>query len=87
MYLERTTRQRNCRGRRCSRAGGYTVVSEVHDRSTRSSSPPQLAPLERLGQPGDILGAVAFLVGEDDEWVNGQVIRVNGGFAQSSNIE
>ncbi|WP_176054747.1 SDR family oxidoreductase [Paraburkholderia caribensis] len=41
----------------------------------------QLAPLERLGQPDDISGAVAFLVGKDGEWVNGQVIRVNGGFA------
>lgn len=37
------------------------------------------APLERLGQPEDIAGAIAFLAGPDGAWVNGQVIRVNGG--------
>jgi 3-oxoacyl-[acyl-carrier protein] reductase len=36
------------------------------------------APLERLGTPDDIATAVAFLAGPA-RWVNGQVIRVNGG--------
>ena len=36
------------------------------------------APLERLGQPDDIANAVAFLVGADGGWVNGQVLRANG---------
>lgn len=36
-------------------------------------------PLERLGEPNDIAGVIAFLVGPDGGWVNGQVIRVNGG--------
>jgi 3-oxoacyl-[acyl-carrier protein] reductase len=40
-----------------------------------------LAPLERLGEPADISRTVSFLAGEDGEWVNGQVLRVNGGFA------
>jgi 3-oxoacyl-[acyl-carrier protein] reductase len=39
----------------------------------------KLAPLERLGQPEDIATAVAFLAGPDGAWVNGQVLRVNGG--------
>ncbi len=39
------------------------------------------APLERLGQPEDIAQAVSFLVGSDGSWVNGQVLRANGGFA------
>ena len=39
----------------------------------------KLAPLERLGQPDDIAGAVAYLAGADGAWVNGQVLRVNGG--------
>jgi 3-oxoacyl-[acyl-carrier protein] reductase len=39
----------------------------------------KLAPLERLGEPQDIAAAVAFLAGPDGGWVNGQVIRVNGG--------
>jgi 3-oxoacyl-[acyl-carrier protein] reductase len=37
------------------------------------------APLERLGQPEDIAGLVAFLAGPDGGWVNAQVIRANGG--------
>jgi 3-oxoacyl-[acyl-carrier protein] reductase len=39
----------------------------------------KLAPLERLGQPADIAGVVAFLAGPDGGWINGQVIRANGG--------
>jgi 3-oxoacyl-[acyl-carrier protein] reductase len=39
----------------------------------------KLAPLERLGQPEDIANAVAFLVGPDGGWINGQVLRTNGG--------
>lgn len=38
------------------------------------------APLERLGQPEDIAGVVSFLLGPDGGWVNGQVLRANGGF-------
>jgi 3-oxoacyl-[acyl-carrier protein] reductase len=38
-----------------------------------------LAPLERLGQPTDIASTVSFLAGPDGAWVNGQVVRVNGG--------
>ena len=36
------------------------------------------APLERLGVPEDVAEAVAFLAGPA-RWVNGQVLRVNGG--------
>lgn len=36
-------------------------------------------PLGRLGQPGDIAGVAAFLAGADSCWVNGQVLRANGG--------
>jgi 3-oxoacyl-[acyl-carrier protein] reductase len=39
----------------------------------------KLAPLERLGQPADIANVVSFLAGPDGAWVNGQILRVNGG--------
>jgi 3-oxoacyl-[acyl-carrier protein] reductase len=39
----------------------------------------QMAPLGRLGQPDDIAGVVSFLAGPDGAWVNGQVLRANGG--------
>ena len=50
-------------------------------------SPEQVAalaaapPLERLGTPEDIAAAVAFLAGPDGRWINGQVLRANGGLA------
>jgi 3-oxoacyl-[acyl-carrier protein] reductase len=36
-------------------------------------------PLERLGTPEDVAELVAFLASPAGRWVNGQVIRVNGG--------
>jgi 3-oxoacyl-[acyl-carrier protein] reductase len=39
----------------------------------------KMAPLERLGQPSDIANVVSFLAGPDAGWVNGQVLRANGG--------
>ncbi|MFC6281699.1 MULTISPECIES: SDR family oxidoreductase [Polaromonas] len=46
---------------------------EVIERMSR------MAPLERLGTPEDIAGAVAFLVSDNAAWVNGQSLRANGG--------
>jgi 3-oxoacyl-[acyl-carrier protein] reductase len=39
----------------------------------------KMNPMERLGTPEDIASAVAFLVGPDGGWINGQVLRANGG--------
>ena len=39
----------------------------------------KMNPLERLGTPDDIAAAVAFLAGADGGWINGQVLRANGG--------
>lgn len=36
-------------------------------------------PHQRLGDPGDIAAAIAFLASDDGAWVNGQVWHVNGG--------
>ncbi|WP_295960068.1 SDR family oxidoreductase [Rhodoferax sp.] len=41
----------------------------------------KMPPLERLGQPEDIAQVVSFLVGPQAGWVNGQVLRANGGLA------
>ncbi|TDC73581.1 SDR family oxidoreductase [Streptomyces hainanensis] len=38
-----------------------------------------MAPLERLGTPADIAEAVAFLASPAGHWINGQVLRANGG--------
>lgn len=39
----------------------------------------KMNPLERLGTPDDIAATVAFLAGPDGAWINGQVLRANGG--------
>jgi 3-oxoacyl-[acyl-carrier protein] reductase len=39
----------------------------------------KMNPMERLGTPEDIASVVAFLVGPDGDWINGQVLRANGG--------
>ncbi|GAA0528306.1 SDR family oxidoreductase [Paractinoplanes ferrugineus] len=36
-------------------------------------------PLERLGTPADLAEVVAFLAGPGGRWVNGQIVRANGG--------
>jgi 3-oxoacyl-[acyl-carrier protein] reductase len=40
----------------------------------------KMAPLGRLGEVDDIVGVVSFLAGREGGWINGQVIRVNGGY-------
>ncbi len=39
----------------------------------------QQIPLGRIGRPDDIAEVVAFLLGEQGGWVNGQVVHANGG--------
>jgi 3-oxoacyl-[acyl-carrier protein] reductase len=38
-----------------------------------------LSPLQRLGRPEDIADVVAFLASSKGGWINGQVLRANGG--------
>lgn len=40
-----------------------------------------MAPLKRLGQPSDVASLVAFLASPEAAWINGQIIRANGGIA------
>ncbi|KAF6134248.1 hypothetical protein GIB67_010047 [Kingdonia uniflora] len=37
-------------------------------------------PLSRLGETKDVAPIVGFLVTDAGEWINGQVVRANGGF-------
>lgn len=42
-------------------------------------------PLQRLGEPEDIAGAVLYFAAPVSEWVSGQVLFVNGGGVQTLN--
>ncbi len=44
----------------------------------------KLSPRERLGAPEDVAAAASFLVGPDGGWINGQIMRANGGFVCSA---
>jgi 3-oxoacyl-[acyl-carrier protein] reductase len=39
----------------------------------------KMNPYERLGTPEDTAGTIAFLCSPEGEWINGQIIRINGG--------
>ena len=41
----------------------------------------KMPPLQRLGQSEDIASVVSFLAGPDAGWINGQILRANGGLA------
>lgn len=42
-----------------------------------------MAPLGRLGEPGDIAEAVLFLASQQSNWITGTVLDVNGGIAMN----
>nr|GFB45661.1 NADPH-dependent aldehyde reductase-like protein, chloroplastic [Tanacetum cinerariifolium] len=44
----------------------------------------EMIPLGRLGVPEDVSSLVGFLASDGGEWVNGQVVRANGGFVRSA---
>ena len=52
-------------------------ASEMRLRQLRAYSIP------RLGAPGDVAAAIAWLTSGSGSWVTGQTIPVNGGYASS----
>ena len=59
--------------------GTGTVYDDPVVREVRAGA----VPLRRLGTDSDIAGVVAFLVGPDAAYVNGQVLYVDGGLSQA----
>lgn len=43
-------------------------------------------PLNRLGTPGDIASAVAYLASDDSSWTTGQVLTVDGGLTLGGGV-
>jgi 3-oxoacyl-[acyl-carrier protein] reductase len=68
----------------CNAVGPGPVATELFLNGKSEELVQQIArsaPLERLGEPDDIARVVSFLAGPDGSWVNGQVLRANGGMA------
>ena len=75
---ERTARAQHHRQRRCAWTDGHGSLSHRKDARTHRAVE-QARTAERLGQPADIAAVVPFLAGPDGAWINGQVLRANGG--------
>ena len=59
-------------------APGY-VPTEGSRSMTPGGYDPAATPLGRVGEPGDLLGAIGFLLSDDSGFVTGQTLLVNGG--------
>ncbi|SOC48568.1 NADP-dependent 3-hydroxy acid dehydrogenase YdfG [Blastococcus aggregatus] len=60
-----------------------TVTPGAHDTFTEEQLDrmPKFYPVRRLGRPEDAAAAVTYFAGRDAEWVTGQTLSVNGGYA------
>jgi len=54
-----------------------SLLAGVQDRQKKVASVQN--PMRRLGQPEDVAGAVAYLVGPDSAYINGETLVVDGG--------
>ena len=58
-------------------APGFIKTDMTHDINEADFK--NMIPMNRFGEPEEVAGAVAFLVGKDASYITGQVISVNGG--------
>jgi NAD(P)-dependent dehydrogenase (short-subunit alcohol dehydrogenase family) len=63
-------------------APGFTATETI--RAVPQWSDLQAAALKRIrgprvGEPGDVAALVAFLLSDEGEWINGQVVNIDGG--------
>lgn len=56
-----------------------TDLARVLWEGAREAEESRLVPMQRLGDPDDIASAVLFLLGPESRWVNGTILRVDGG--------
>jgi 3-oxoacyl-[acyl-carrier protein] reductase len=58
-------------------APGFIKTDMTHD--VNEADFKNMIPMNRFGEPEEVAGAVAFLVGKDASYITGQIISVNGG--------
>jgi len=56
-----------------------TIWTEIHADPERPAKVAERVPLGRAGQPEEIAGAVAWLLGDDASYTTGAILRVAGG--------
>jgi 3-oxoacyl-[acyl-carrier protein] reductase len=57
------------------------MTANVTRSETARKASLDLHPLGRLGEPEDIAGAIAYLLGPDSGWITGQILGVDGGLS------
>jgi NAD(P)-dependent dehydrogenase (short-subunit alcohol dehydrogenase family) len=55
------------------------VWTEIHADPQRPAKVAERIPMGRAGQPEEVAGAVAWLLGDDASWTSGAILRVAGG--------
>jgi 3-oxoacyl-[acyl-carrier protein] reductase len=60
--------------------GPTQIARTAHGPRQRAAFLDRMA-VKRYGSPADIAGAVAFLCGEDGDFITGQILNVDGGFS------
>ena len=58
------------------------MTSRIVDNATQAEASRQMHVLGRLGEPEDGAGLVAWLMGQEANWVTGQTVGVDGGLGQ-----
>lgn len=58
-----------------------TAVMQAQNSDARKAHVVSITPLGRFGRPDDIADVIAFLAGEDSNWVTRQILQVGGGIA------
>ncbi len=76
-----TAKELASKGVRCNAVAPGFIQTEMTDAMAPQAKELALSliPLKRLGQPGDVAKAVAFLASDDSAYITGQVISVDGG--------
>jgi NAD(P)-dependent dehydrogenase (short-subunit alcohol dehydrogenase family) len=60
-------------------APGFVLTDASANLATPGGYDTSATPLERVAEPADLLGALAFLISDESAFVTGQTLLVNGG--------
>jgi NAD(P)-dependent dehydrogenase (short-subunit alcohol dehydrogenase family) len=56
------------------------MTEEMLSRAATREAAQKQNPLGRIGTPGDVARAILFLLDPSNDWIDGQVLGVDGGF-------
>ncbi|MCA8947927.1 MAG: SDR family oxidoreductase [Planctomycetes bacterium] len=57
------------------------LAAAIVDNPAALQASEQMHPLGRIGEPGEVADAIAWLLGRESAWMTGEVLRLDGGMA------